>query len=128
MDRDSFKLKCIQVIFVIFSIVNVSILIHIQVEKVKMSNVQPKTIAESVRMLTSDPLNKSELLTIAMASFLLIFTAIFVSFYNLIEPKFLNMQPYTAILHAHRFGWPLFAAFVLIVLGHNKKQRLNVAP
>jgi len=84
MDRDSFKLKCIQVIFVIFSIVNVSILIHIQVEKVKMSNVQPKTIAESVRMLTSDPLNKSELLTIAMASFLLIFTAIFVSFYNLI--------------------------------------------
>jgi len=126
MDRDSFKLKCTQVIFVIFSIVNVSILIYTQVKKIKMSNVKPKTIAESVRMLTSDPHNKSELLAVAIGCFLLVFTTIFLSFFNLIEPKYLNLNPYSSILHSFQFGWPLFGAFVVIVLGCCKKLSLRV--
>lgn len=125
LDKDSVKIKIIQVVLGLFSLVNITVLCYIQVEKAKMSNVSTETVVESVAAFTSDPHNKLELLIVGISCFFLALTAIANSYFNYVDPKSLNVYPHSAILHAFRFGWPLFGASLAIILGYYKKPRFD---
>ncbi len=116
MDPDSFKLKNTQAIVIVCTVTNLLILGYIQFRKVKISMIDTQTVAQSIRVYATDPHNKSDLVTVLIGTSVLLVTTICLSYFNLVGPTALNTYPNYLLLHAYRFGWPVFISFIAISL------------
>ena len=125
MDPDSFKLKNLQVVMILLTLVNLSILIYIQFRKMKMSMMDSETVVQSIRAYATDPHNKSDFLTVLFGTTALFLTTICLSYFNLVDPNLLNTYPKYLLLHAFRFGWPVFLSFIMICLGFYWKKSFS---
>ncbi len=125
MSPDSFKLKNLQIILAIFIMVNVTLLSYIHFKKIKMSMKDTDTVVQSIRVFATDPLNKSDFLTLAIGTFIFLLTAICLSFFNLVDPSALNTYPTYLFLHVYRFGWPIFVSIIMISLAFQSQKKVS---
>lgn len=121
-DPTSFKLSNLQVIIFCLCLVNSPLMVRIQWRKLArpLSNA-----VVAFETFASDARNLHVLVTAALETLFFIFTALWLRFFNTVDPRSLNRFPNNVLLHFFRFVWPQIAALVIFLTALVKQHHFR---